>query len=211
MHRDVDDIEIQDPPIHEIKKRSSCLRRSCMSVLVVLIASIVFFIAVIHFFVQPHAEAYSTIPKDFPLSVPVYDTESITRIRHTPGDERAEGLELLAYVPKAIIAPIVMTLDNNDAHQQDHTDSLWSTFVLLLNTPVADHRNITTIEWKGIAARPSFLQEFYKTELSKEGFTLTDASKTFLRFEKNTITIHLNVERNSYSKGTDYAILKVFY
>lgn len=214
MQRTVENVEIQGPPIDEIQKRSSCLKQGCVSGLILLFGTLVFLIAVIHFFVKPNTKQLDDLPRSFPESVPLYDEDNLDRITYTPGDERGEAVELLAFVPKAILSPLILALESSDIATGANTESLWESFIRILGMPVADHRNVIAVEWSELQATQGFIHSFYKTTLEDAGFVASDTSRPqrsrFTHSDGMTVILDILDDGNE-KNGTDYAILKVYY
>jgi hypothetical protein len=215
MLREVDEVEIQGPPIDEIQKRSSCLKQGCVSALLVIFGTLLLLIIGMYFFVKPNTKHLDELPKSFPDSVPLYDEGNVDRITYTPGDERGEAVELLAFVPKAILSPLILALENADIATGADTENLWESFIRILGTPVSDHRNIIAVEWSELQANPRFLYSYYKTNLIEDGFIeKTDEKKEqrmrFFHENGTTVILQMNDDGNP-KNGTDYAILKVYY
>jgi len=214
MPRLTDTVEIQGPPIDEIQKRSSCLKQGCISGLLFILGILVFFIVIMQIFIKPHSTQLTSLPYDFPESVDIYDKENVDHISYTPGDERAEAIEFLAFVPKAVLSPLIMAMETADSAAGVETENLWESFIRILGTPVADHRHVVSIEWSELQANEQFIHSFYKTTLEKEGFVETTThNTTSSRFvHDDGITVVLSIEDDgNTTNGVDYAILHVYY
>lgn len=215
MPREMDDVQIQGPPIDEIQKRSSCLKRSCGTLLGMIIVLLVILSLLIHTIVRPRVKHLVTLPTDVPKEVPIYDQENLDAILYVDGTQRAQAVELLAFVPKAILSPLILAIENADEAAGVETESLWESFIRILGTPVADHRNIVSVEWTELQASPSFIHSYYRTALTQLGYAETDergGERT--RFEKaeKGITVVIETDDNGNAQdGTEYAILKIYY
>ncbi len=214
MQQNTDEVEIQGPPIDEIQKRSSCLKQGCISSLFFVLGCLLFLIVIIQFLVKPNTKQLDDLPRSFPTEVELYDEDNLDNITYTPGDERAEAVELLAFVPKAVLSPLIMALENADIAAGANTENLWESFIRILGTPVADHRNLIAIEWSELQANEQFIHSFYKTTLEDKGFVETPDAHShqsrFVHTEGLTVILQLNDDGNT-KNGTDYAILKVYY
>ncbi len=214
MQHETDTVEIQGPPIDEIQKRSSCLKQGCVSSLFFAFGVLLFLIFVIHFFVKPNTKQLDDLPRSFPSSITLYDEDNLDRITYTPGDERAEAVEFLAFVPKAILSPLIMTLESADVVTGTDTENLWESFIRILGTPVSDHRNVITVEWSELQADDQFIHSFYASMLEEEGYEIiNEGSRYTSRFvHTNGTTVILDIKDDGNKKnGTDYVILKVYY
>ncbi|HBB38514.1 MAG: hypothetical protein UV82_C0011G0056 [Candidatus Magasanikbacteria bacterium GW2011_GWD2_43_18] len=215
MHRNTDDIQIQGPPIDEIQKRSSCLKRSCGTLLGIIIVLLLILSFLIHTIVRPRIKHLAILPTDIPKEIPIYDAQNLDVISYIDGGQRAQAIELLAFVPKAILSPLILAIENADEAAGAETESLWESFIRILGTPVADHRNILSVEWTELQAAPSFIHSYYRTALTQAGYTETDehtADSTRFENEREGTTVTVDIQDNGNAQdGTDYAILRVYY
>lgn len=214
MQYKTDPVEIQGPPIDEIQKRSSCLKQGCVSSLVFAFGVLVFLIITIQIFVHPNTKQLDELPKNFPSIVELYDEDNLDSIIFTPGDERAEAVEFLAFVPKAILSPLIRTLESADDVAGADTENLWESFIRILGTHVADHRNIIRVEWSELQASEQFIYSFYKTTLEGNEFveTANKHKHTFRFVHPDGITVILTLQNDTTTQsGTDYAILSIYY
>ena len=214
MPREVDEIQIQGPPIDEIRKRSSCLKRSCGTLLGIIIVLLMVFSLLIHLVVSPNTKKLSTIPTDFPAGIPLYDNENIDAITYISGKERGQAIELLAFVPKAILSPLILAIESADEATGADTETLWESFIRILGTPLADHRKVVTVTWSELQAAPSFIQSYYRSALLQAGYEETSEKQAqHVRFvDKHGTTVNVAVNDNGNPQdGTDYAILKIYY
>jgi len=214
MPREVDEIQIQGPPIDEIRKRSSCLKRSCGTLLGIIIVLLMVFSLLIHLVVSPNTKKLSTIPTDFPAGIPLYDNENIDAITYISGKERGQAIELLAFVPKAILSPLILAIESADEAAGADTETLWESFIRILGTPLADHRQVVTIEWSELQAAPAFIQSYYRSALTNAGYEETSEQHPnrvrFVDEYGTTVTVDVHDNGNAQD-GTDYAILKIYY
>lgn len=216
MHRQDDIIEIQGPPIDEIQKRSSCLKQGCLSVLLFISITLLFLVLLVIFFVKPNSENLNKLPEKFPDSIPMYDEKNIERITYISGEERKQAIKLLAFVPKAILSPLIIALENADMATGADTENLWESFIRILGTPLSDHRDIVTITWSELRANTQFLYSFYKINLIDKGFreeSELKLNKDRLRFvDDNDTTVILEIhDDENQQNGTNYVILKVYF
>ncbi|PIR03029.1 MAG: hypothetical protein COV60_02500 [Candidatus Magasanikbacteria bacterium CG11_big_fil_rev_8_21_14_0_20_43_7] len=209
-----DIIEIQGPPIDEIQKRSSCLKQGCVSVLFFVFLTLMFCIISIHFFVKPNTKQHTVLPDNFPKNIPLYDSANVDQMSYTSGAERGQAIELLAFVPKAILSPIILALERTDVVAGAQTEYLWDSFIRILGTPVSDHRNIVRVHWSEVQANPRFFHSYYKTALEEHGFVeMAEKNNGSIHFTHDTgITVYLTINDDGIEKnGTDYVILTVYY
>ncbi|MBI4993063.1 MAG: hypothetical protein HZC26_02925 [Candidatus Magasanikbacteria bacterium] len=214
MRRIIDNIEIKDPPIQELGKKKSCLRRSCSvgcgGVVIFIIASLI----ILKLSATPRQKELKSLPPHFPATVPVYDIGNSDRVAFTDGKEKGKWLEIAAYAPKLIIAPIVIIINEKlfPSTTADN-ENRFSRFVRLLKEPVVDHRDTIQIEWTELPAEPRFVYNYYKNELEKTGF-LIDTSQNNeqvkqFSFQKDSVEGALFIEDTMKNKGTDYVSLTI--
>ncbi|EKD25499.1 MAG: hypothetical protein ACD_80C00044G0003 [uncultured bacterium (gcode 4)] len=214
MPRNTDDVQIQGPPIDEIQKRSSCLKKSCGTLLGIIIILLVLLSLLIHLIVRPGTKKLVMLPTDVPTEIPLYDDKNIDSITYTSGDERGQAIELLAFVPKAILSPLILTIESADEAAGADTETLWESFIHILGTPVADHRKMISISWSELQATPSFIQSYYRSALLNEEYEETQEQRpTRTRFiNEYGTTVILDITDNGNAQdGTDYVILKIYY
>ena len=214
MQKNTNGVEIQGPPIDEIQKRSSCLKQGCISTLFFLLGIILFFVFLIHFFVKPHSQKLDDVPRSFPEKIPLYDEENIDSITYIPGEERAETVELLAFIPKAILSPLIVALESAEMAAGANTENLWESFIRILGTSISEHRSIVSIEWSELNASPRFIYAYHKTSLEQAGFSESTTSQInrsrFSHSDGTTVLLEI-IDDGREKNGTDYAILHAYY
>ncbi len=203
MRRNIDRVEIKNPPIEEITKKRSCFKLSCSSscgcLLLVIIAGIIFLRAT----VGEKTRELKHIPSRVSQEIVVYDAESIGKIEYTPYDRRASFLSLLGYIPRLLIAPFELYLNPPDSAEKSTGDR----FIAYMKEPVGTQRDKVLIEWNDLSAEPSFIVDFYKTELRKKGFLIDSISKNNIIeqfiFSKRSMSGALYVEDHPGTRATD--------
>lgn len=222
MRREIDKVVIQEPPIQELSKKKSCLKRSCLTgggcIAIFLIASLL----ILKWTTEPRIKELKNLPANFPSGIPVYDQDNILKITFISGKEKGRGLEIIAFVPKLVLSPLLLALDknlkNNESGPSNNDQNInnktgWEYFIQLIKKPVADHRDTLQIEWGELPAEPKFIQEYYQSELQKNNFqtnlpSLTDNVRQFT-FQQNEITGAFYIEDEAKKSGTDYFSLTV--
>lgn len=219
MRKRLDKVEIQEPPIEELTKKRSCLKRSCWSGCGCLLLAIILLLGFLKFAGTPRAKKIKKIPESFPIAIPVYDRDSIEEIRFISGSQRNRALEIAAYIPKAILIPIYLgaeeylpdELSNLFESAGDRTG--WDKYVYLLRQPLTSASDIIEVEWRDLSAQPLFVQDFYATELEKEDFTVEvtqeEEDHRQITFRSDDIHGTLLLEDDPEESGTDQAILRV--
>lgn len=199
MRRNLEPIEIQDPPIQELGKKHSCLKRTCATGCGCVVIFIVSAFLLLKFVASPRSKELKQIPADFPAAIPLYDQKEINKITFISGKDKSRGMEIAAYAPKLVLS----------------AKTSWSDWLRLIKEPVTDHRDLYQIEWSELMAEPRFLSNYFKSELEKNKFivekiTDTERVKQF-RFASTTMDIDgiFYLEDDSQNKGTDYVSLTV--
>lgn len=218
MRRNINNVEIVEPPIGELTKRYSAfstIKRACFTgcgCLVVLIIGITVFLRLA---LGSGPQTLKKIPDNFPADIPVYDDHNIEQITFVSGKYKNRGIEIAAFFPKIILSPLFLTLNKNNQNT-DSADKLASVKNLwqIISAPVSDHRDTVQIEWRNLDAEPSFIINYYKTELKKKDYNIDVESEgqavRQFSFSKNTITGSIYVQGDDTVKpGTDYVVLTV--
>ncbi len=213
----LDEIEIVEPPIGELTKSHFGLRRilftGCLAIIIFIVGSIIAF----RLAVGKGPTVLSNVPPSFPKEIPVYDRDAIERITFVSGGYKNRAVEIAAFFPKLILSQLFLS-KNNTGTQSSEPDSRVGTLTKtwhILATPVSDHRDTIQIEWHNMDAEPSFVANYYKTELRKAGYTIvqetTGQTIKQVSFEnKAGITGSILAEGDEANRpGTDYAILTV--
>lgn len=221
MRRNIEQIEIQEPPLQELKKKKSCAKRSCTTSLGCIVIFIIVSLLLLKFTTGPKIKNLKEIPENFPKSIPVYDADNINKITFISGRDKNRSLEIIAFIPKLILSPIILMLDNKNVDMIRNTDNGkdikikkeidWNNFWKIIKEPVSDHRDLIQIEWTELPAEPHFVKQYYETELGKTNFIIETALT-----ENNTIQFNFNlkeiegimyIEDNFEKEGTDYVSL----
>ncbi|MFZ2190274.1 MAG: hypothetical protein WA057_02255 [Candidatus Magasanikiibacteriota bacterium] len=221
MRRNIEQIEIQEPPIQEITKKKSCARKSCTTgcgcIMIFLVASLI----LLKFTTGPRVKNLDQLPTDFPETIHIYDSDNITKISFVSGKEQNQILEAIAFIPKLIFSPIILTLDNkwgnqtqtNNTRPQIDNRVNWQDWLKLIKEPVTDKRDLIQIEWTALSAEPRFVFNYYKNELEKTNFVIenetnNDEKKEF-NFKLDQIEGSIYIEDLSDNKGTDFVSMTV--
>lgn len=216
MRKEIDKIEIKDPPIQELTRQRSCIKRSCLSgcgcLAIIFIVSLLF----LKFTVGPKTKQLKDLPEEFRKAVPIYDRDSIERITYTPGAERNKKAERVAYIPKIIISPFIVW-QKYHGHWSSSTTvlDLWDSAAEFVGKPISDHRESIVVEWRSLPADAQFVSDYYQTELKKKKFKIDiESGNENVRqftFSKDTIEGSLYIKDDTHSKGTDFVRLTVNY
>ncbi len=218
MRRNINNVEIVEPPIGELTRRYSAfstIKRTCLTgcgCLGVVIIGIIIFLRLA---LGSGPQTLKKVPDNFPADIPIYDESNIEQITFVSGKYKNRGIEIAAFFPKIILSPLFLTLNKN-SQDTNSTDKLASVKNLwqIISAPVSDHRDTVQIEWRNLDAEPSFIINYYKTELNKAGYKIDVESEgqavRQFSFSKDTITGSIYVQGDATVKpGTDYVVLTV--
>lgn len=219
MRKNIDNIEIKEPPLEEFKKKRSCLKRSCSTGCGCLIIVIIIFILLLKFVAVPRPKELKALPENFPQIIPIYDIENVEYITFLSGKQRNRILELAGYIPKVVLVPIFIYAEDYAPTEIKQTlgelrdKSDWQKFTHLMGMPITDRKDTFEIEWIDLPADPEFIQEFYLSEFKKGSFEIdiTTESKTLhqIIFSKNSIEGVLYIKDDPAQKGTDITNLTI--
>jgi hypothetical protein len=225
MRKPIDNVEIQEPPLKELKKQKSCLRHTCLGGCGCIVIFVIIFLVLLKFAATPREKELKYVPDNFPKTIPVYDVDNIDKITFTSGKDRGRLIETAAFIPKVILSPIILTLDKYNVIPIEHNNTEqteginWQNFINLIKEPVGDYRDTTKIEWHNLSAKPDFITEYHQSELTKTKFEITNLKK--LNLEKlQTLQFNFslkdkNIEGVLYIKddpkktGTDYFTITI--
>ena len=218
MRRNINNVEIVEPPIGELTKKYSAfstIKRTCLTgcgCLVLLIIGIIIFVRLA---LGSGPQTLKKVPDNFPNDIPIYDQDNTEKITFVSGKYKNRGIEIAAFFPKIILSPLFLTLNKNEQNTNDtgriaSVKNLWN----IISAPVSDHRDTVQIEWRSLDAEPSFIINYYKTELQKNDYKIDVESEgkavRQFSFSKDTITGSIYVQGNEELKpGTDYVVLTV--
>lgn len=223
MRKVIDKVEIKEPPIEELGKKHTCLKRTCATscgcVLLIIIISLI----VLKFTLGPKTREIKDLPPTFAEQIPLYDVEGIEKIEITKGSERNRGAEYIAYIPKLFISPVVLVLDKSNTFiqsnpsipltTQEKVQGGWDRFLAFMKTPVADHRDVYKVQWTLLETDPNFIEEYYRNEFEKGEFGTGVTGKTqttqHFTFSKVGIDGVLYIRDEVNTKQTDLVELTV--
>jgi hypothetical protein len=208
-------VSIQGPPVGSLRRRHSCLRRTCVGGLGCLFLILLTLTAVLFFLAGPKETSLDALPSSVYDAVPIYDTENTSSVLLVPGSQRNRIVEALAYLPKALLAPFI-ALSPDRVHDLDDTTSRWDAVRVFVSESVGDHRDKYHITWKNLAAQPSFIYTYYQDELTQRGFEIGTSTSftqaTLLEFvhRRKNIEGSVMIRDLPSTNGTDSVKLILF-
>ncbi len=219
MRRNIDKIEIQEPPMQEFKKQRSCLKRACFTSCGCFVFFLIGALLILKFTAGPRVKELKSTPLNFPTEIIIYDKDNISKITMISGEDRSKALETIAYVPKLALSPIFLVLEKKFPAREENAEgrieekNTLENFMALMKEPVADHRDKVQVEWTELPAEPRFVYNYYKDELLKARFAINEAAnKDNIRqfaFSLNNTEGVLYITDDAQKEGTDFVSLTV--
>ncbi len=208
----IKDVKIVDPPIYELNKKSSGLKRSCFFGCSFIFLIIFGLLIGLKFYLGSGPKTVTVIPLNFPLEdIPVHNKEKIVRMTFISGEYKNRRMEIAAIFPKLVLLPLWL----NSEHNQEQTEEKISFKNLFqtLTTPVSDKNDNFKIEWEDIENNLNSFLNYYQKELERKNFIINSYAEgndykkiEFVRNDGYTGTIYAENKSNQKNKVT-YAFL----
>lgn len=206
MRKSREPIEIQEPPLQEIKKKRSCFR-GCSTGCGGIVLLIILAIGTVRLIALPKPKEVKSIPSYFPPSIPIYDKDGISRISVVSGKKKERLLTTASNVPPVLLSPL---LRDYRLTKKEELPSAWEEVIKSIEHPIIDTRDTVRIEWKQLKAEPAFIEQYYYTSLRRAGYTLTTSTDEYaIFFASSTIEGTFSIHDIKESVGTDYAVMTV--
>lgn len=189
----VNEVEIVEPPIQELKKRGRWMTTACFSGCGCVALFIIGVIFGIKLFIGAGPKQIKNLPANFPAEIPLYDQYNIGRITLISGRYKYRSLELAVLFPKIVLSSLVSSESGGKKNGPSAIQELWR----LLTKPVSDSRDMVQIEWYDIASEPQTMIEYYRSKLNEAKFTV-DSETESERYHQFTF------KRSSGLSGTVY-------
>lgn len=170
MRRNLDNIEIVEPPIEELTKKRSW-KGACFTSCALLLVLIIGAGVGIKIYVGAGPQSLKTLPANFPADILVYDKDNIENITYITARYKERGLGMATILPKIILSPIFYNSQNGD--NTGALKNLWNA----VSAPAPSHTDSIQIEWKNVETDPDFVISYYKKELRKKNFKIDVESK----------------------------------
>lgn len=213
VRRNLDNIEIIEPPLNELTKKHS-YKRTCLSgcgcLLLVIIAAVIG----LRVYIGPGPTTVKVLPANFPTDIPVYDKDAIEDMTFISGKYKNRGIEIAAFFPKIILSPMLVKMEQGGTSTVADAGK-WKGMWQIITAPVGDHRDTIQINWRNLDADPSFIIAYYRKELTKKNFKIEIESegknvRQFSFSREDGTSGSLYVQGGEVAKtGTDFAILTV--
>ncbi len=172
MRKNIDNIEIVEPPIEELTKKRHGFFRACMLSFFLMILIIIGIIIGLRISMGPGPKTIRSLPVNFPADIPIYDKDNVENITFISGQYKSRGLEIAAFFPKIILTPLLIQMDPEQNSATNTAKRSFGDFWKVLTTPVGDSRDTIQMEWRDLDTAPNFLISYYKNELKKKNFNI---------------------------------------
>lgn len=184
-----DDIQIQSPPIQELEKKTSWLKRSCLALSGCFILFCLGIAGILFYLRLPKTKEAQSIPTNFPDSIPVYDSKNIDTITVEPARPLSPFFSKITNTIGRKIHYIPKELQNRS-------------------------NEIIKIQWNDLSAKPSFVIEYYTKALTKKHFWIEQKSfdggrNQVIQFTTTTFSGTLTIQDKPESNGTDSTELEI--
>lgn len=208
----IDDVEIIEPPIEEITKHGGGWKKigatGCGCSLLLLI----FLIIGLKLAMGPGPQTLNKLPDNFPKDIPIYDEKNSDSITYLSGRYKNRTIEVAAFFPKIILAPLILEKNNNQ--NQDSWQSRLQKIWQVIATPVGDGRDVIRVTWNNVDTSQDYLIYYYQNELKKNRYHIDIKSegqgiKQFSFSRENGISGTLYTEIGPNKIGTKTVILTV--
>ena len=204
-----DTVVIQEPPMQQIGRQRSCIKRTCFNGCGCMVFFIAAFAILLSILSGPRELEIHELGADIRDAIPIYDPEQVFSISYRPGVARNRALEYAAYIPKTVLSPILVVTGD-----QPPETSFIRSVADFVQKPVADHRDMYAIEWRNLPTKPSFLYDFHTREYESHDFTLSrqieEPGEYRFSFKKNDVEGVLVITADTSGIGTSLMTIDVF-
>ena len=186
MRKEHQSVIIQEPPMQELRKQRSCLKRTCVTGCGCIVIFFIAMLLILQFISKPRTKELKEVPQIIEKMLPLYDEANIDRITYLSGKEKHKTLETVAIIPKVILSPIILLLEEQFIDTPEEK-TIWDRLTSFITEPVSDQRDVYTIYWSILSAEPSFIEQHYAKELEKMNLPqklvlhLIQLNKSFLK------------------------------
>lgn len=220
-------VQIQEPALKEIKKRSGWLTGSCVTGS----GCVVLFIAGVYITFRLIAGSGPTIianfPADFPKDIPQSNPDKMIKITEVDADTKDRALWIATALPRLLVSPVLSEL-NPDAVITEERDSLSRVtfkraltrehYLQYLGIQAGDeHTKTVTVTWNGIKTYPSLLVDTFEKQLQRANYKTTlleinDRNTAAFNFQKGTTSgVFRAVDLHPDEPGIEFVELIVNY
>ncbi len=208
----IQDVKIVEPPIIELNKGSSGLKKSCFFSCGFIFLILLGLLIGIKFYIGIGPKTVTVIPQNFPLDeIPLYHKEKIDKMTFISGKYKSRRVELAALLPKIVMIPFLSGNDETSVQTKEKVN--FKTFFQTLITPITDKKDNFKIEWKDVDNGYNTFINYYRNELQRSGFIIDATGEgtnyrkiDFSRSDGYTGTIYTENTTDEKNK-TSYAFL----
>src|SRR3989339_281549 len=217
MPKNLDSIEIVEPPIQELSKQRHGFLKTCLTSCLIIVILVTIGIFALKYSLGPGPKNLKKLPDNFPADVPIYDKENIETITFISGRYKNRGVEIAAFLPKIILSPLIarITPAGNPSANSDSQSGSFTNIWRVITTPVSDGHDSIQIEWRDMDTSPEFFISYYKKELEKKNFSIDTESEgktfrqiTFSRADGISGSAYASWDADDKTR-TQYALLTV--
>lgn len=191
-------IEIQEPPLQELNKKRSCVKRSCATGCGCLAIVILAIALLVKLAANPPQKELSLPPPSFPADIPVYDKDAIHGVVLVSGKSRSRWSQPAFSLLEKGIGRAASFAGSGSAARE---------WLEAVGASLEDRRDSIRVEWKDLTAEPGFVERFYKNELAKSGYAVSDIKgadpRIVFSFQKDAVDGTLVIVDNPDRRGTD--------
>jgi len=193
----IKDVQIVEPPIHELNKGSFGLKKSCFVGCGFLLLFLTGLLIGVKIYIGSGPKKVTALPLNFPLEdIPIYNKDKVVDMTLISGEYKSRRMELAAILPKIILLPFL--LGGNDEEISEHEKPNLKNLFQTIATPITDKKDNFKMEWKDVDNNYNTFINYYKNELQRHGFSI-DTSSDGANFKK------IDFSRNDGYTGTIYA------
>lgn len=167
----IKDVKIVEPPIHELNKKSSGLKRSCFVGCGFIFLFIIGLLIGLKFYLGSGPSTVTVVPLNFPLEdVPIYNKDKITDMTFISGEYKSRRVELAAIFPKVFLLPFLSDTANEEIKIEEKSNykSLFQTIAM----PITDKKDNFKIEWADVDNNFNTFINYYQKDLERHDFII---------------------------------------
>jgi hypothetical protein len=215
-------INIQDPPVREIHKQRSCIKRGCFSGCGCSIFLFIGVLILLNIVTGAGTNTVKSLPEILPKDISIYEEQRIDTIRVSDPIPTGPLATITSYIPKVLLASVYLSLGENSPTEvsryytevtvpPERTLSyLWA----LLQVPITPPNQFIELTWHPLSANQSFIATYYIEELKRAGYTITRnetvTNGSEIDFKKDAILGTILVkDTDPEHNGTEFITMRV--
>lgn len=210
MRRDADSVEIRHPPMRELERKGSCVKRACAGGCLFFVFGALGAIALLKYLGTPRPKEIRALPADIARRLPLYDIKNVERITYTSGENRRWVIERIALAPKLLLSPILLARESGLSPTSTIT---WDAFVALMKRPITKTIDTYELAWTDLSAQPKFLSDYYQREFIRMGWQVSNISMSNMVWQFSVATSSLTgsvfIQDDNAEDGTDIVTITI--